>query len=242
MNTGLLLYILFNQISSTRWEGLIFLPLFFGKMKFKAIILTTILFSFNHENSLSQNDTVKGSSYVFQFIPSGKKNIYGLAFGLVGSETICNIVGTKKSHGINLQIIGQGFFIPLNRKAFGYKSTLQGDSSWMVKSKNPSDYKAIHNGLLLSSFGTLTDKTNGIVLSSWCSLGYEMNGITINLISSKYVSLNGLSISINNEANSVKGVQVGIINRTSRLKGFQIGIWNVNDKRKLPLINWSFSH
>lgn len=201
-----------------------------------------ILISFNHEITLAQNDTVKGNSYVFHFIPSGKKNIYGFAFGLVGSETICNIEGIKKSHGINLQIFGQGFFIPLNRKAFGYKSSLQSDSSWMVKSKNDSNYKAIHNGLLLSSFGTLTDKTNGIALSSWCSLGYEMNGITINLFASKYVSLNGLSISINNEANSVKGVQVGIINRTSKLKGIQIGIWNVNHKRKLPIINWSFSN
>jgi hypothetical protein len=199
-----------------------------------------LFFAFSFYSCSQEKLDTNNNAYVFRFLPSGKINIYGLAFGIIGSETICNIPGTKKSHGINIQIIGQGLFIPLNPKAFKYKAIFGSDSSWMVSRLDSANYKAIHNGLLISTFGTMTEKTNGISISSWSSLGYFMNGIGINLISSKYAVVNGLSISINNEAYLVKGVQIGVLNRTTKLKGFQFGLWNVNKKRKLPLINWCF--
>ena len=184
--------------------------------------------------------TSKENSYVFRFLPSTKDNIYGIAFGIVGSETVCNFPNTKNSHGINIQIIGQGLFIPLNRNAFGYKTNFMTDSSYMVKNINDVLFKAKHNGLLISGFGTMTDITNGISISFLSSMGYYMNGISINLLSSKYTNVNGLSIAINNEAYKVNGIQIGLINRTNKLKGFQFGIWNVNSKRRLPFINWNF--
>jgi len=210
-------------------------------------LLLLVYFGVPNLKCLSQDlDTNQSSgeknSYFFRMIPSVRDNIYGIAFGLFGSEVICNHKNLKKSHGLNVQIFGQGLFIPINRRAFTYKRTLATDSSWMVvqMQTNEMHYKAKHNGILISGFGTMTDESNGIVLSGLSSMGYKVNGIAFNLLSSKYYELNGLSIALNNESYIVKGIQCGLINRTKKLKGFQFGLWNVNEKRKLPLINWSF--
>ena len=186
----------------------------------------------------AQIDSAKGNACVVWLLPSAKKNIYGLSIGLIGSETICNIKGTKKSHGVNAQLFGQGIFVPFNRKSFSYNNTMQNDSSFMVKQYDPTNFRAQHNGILISGFGTWTETSNGIVISGLSSLGYVMNGIAFNLLSSKYTKMNGISVSINNEAHEVKGIQFGLINRTNKLSGVQFGLWNVSGKRKLPILNW----
>jgi hypothetical protein len=190
--------------------------------------------------SFAQQDSTKTTenAYVFRFLPSVKDNLYGIGFGLFGSEVICNVSNTRKSHGLNIQIIGQGLFVPLNRKAFSYNVLFATDTSWMLREN--TKFKAKHNGILISGFGTMTEVSNGIVLSGLSSLGYYLNGLGFNLLSSKYTYVNGVSISLNNQAYQVKGVQIGLINKTRKLKGFQIGLWNCNEKRKLPFINWSF--
>jgi hypothetical protein len=186
----------------------------------------------------AQEDSVKGNAYILWLLPSTKKNIYGLSIGLIGSETICNIKGTKRSHGVNIQLFGQGIFVPFNRKSFSYKNTMKDDSSFMVKQYDPANFRAQHNGILISGFGTWTEASNGIVISGLSSLGYSMNGLAFNLLSSKYTKMNGISVSINNEAHEVKGIQFGLVNRTNKLSGVQIGLWNVSGKRKLPILNW----
>jgi len=204
-------------------------------------ILFFIFFAIATANILfAQKDEIKKleNSYVFRFLPSVKDNIYGIGIGLFGSEVICNVTHVRRSHGLNIQIIGQGLFVPLNRKAFSYNVLFATDTSWMLRENHK--FKAVHNGVLISSFGTMTEASNGIVLSGLSSLGYYLNGLGINLLSSKYTYVNGLSISLNNQSYMVKGLQVGLINKTRKLKGFQIGLWNCNEKRKLPLINWSF--
>src|SRR5690554_8218915 len=78
--------------------------------------LTFILLLLSLTNfSFSQNDTIKFDKkakdrFGIWLIPSASKNIYGIAIGPVGSEAICNRPYTKYSHGLNLQILGQGFF------------------------------------------------------------------------------------------------------------------------------------
>ena len=41
-----------------------------------------------------------------------------------------------------------------------------------------------------------------------------------------------------NRQHKVNGLQIGLFNRCVELNGFQIGLWNVNEKRKLPIVNW----
>ncbi|MFM6994385.1 MAG: hypothetical protein ACKOWO_04615 [Sediminibacterium sp.] len=175
------------------------------------------------------------NAYVLHFIPSVKDNIYGISLGPIGSEAICNDIKLRKSHGMNIQLIGQGFFIPMNRKEFAFEQILLPLDSLFFSKHNA---RSLHNGLLISTFGTYTDFSNGIVLSAGCSFGRKVNGLAINLFSNKYYVANGVELGIQNQAHKVNGLQIGFFNRCAELNGLQIGLWNVNEKRSLPLVNW----
>lgn len=175
------------------------------------------------------------NAYIFHFIPSVKNNIYGVSFGPVGSESICNVSYLRKSHGLNFQLIGQGLFIPLNIQEFSFDSLLLKPDTLLFTTQNA---RSLHNGLLLSIFGTYTDFSNGIVLSAGCSFGRKVNGLAFNLFANKYYVVNGVELGIQNQAHQVNGLQIGLFNRCVVLNGLQIGLWNVNEKRKLPIVNW----
>lgn len=179
-------------------------------------------------SAFAQNDSLtlhepKKNAYPFWLLPTQKDNVVGIALGLVGSETFCDNKKVISSHGVNFQLIGQGLFIPFNNKAMSYKVIFHDSLAFYIDSEWKD--KVRHNGILLSVFGTMTHVTNGIA---------------INLLANKYALVNGISIGISNESYTTKGIQIGIINRAKKLKGFQFGLWNVNQKRKLPFINWCF--
>jgi hypothetical protein len=68
-----------------------------------------------------------------------------------------------------------------------------------------------------------------------------VNGAGISLLMNTHHIVNGLTVaSVGNHNIICRGVQVGLINTCSKLTGLQFGLWNVNQKRKLPLINWNF--
>jgi hypothetical protein len=123
----------------------------------------------------------------------------------------------------------------LNRKVFAFEQILLPLDSLFFTTQNT---RSLHNGLLLSTSGTYTDFSNGIVLSVGCSFGRKVNGLAVNLFANKYYVANGVELGIQNQAHKVNGLQVGLFNRCVELNGLQIGLWNVNEKRKMPLINW----
>jgi hypothetical protein len=177
----------------------------------------------------------KVDRYVIWVIPSLATNIYGIAIGPIGSETICHSPYPKKSHGINIQI-GQGLVL-----TFGIGRYKLEEPTDTLSKKSDSSYKrVIHNGILVSVFGTLTNQINGISLSSWMSMNNKVNGLSINPLWNLQDTLNGMSIGLVNMSRKTSGIQLGIYNKTLRLRGFQFGLWNVNERRSFPIINWNF--
>ena len=69
-------------------------------------------------------------------------------------------------------------------------------------------------------------ETRGVVLTGSQNLADEFSGIVISTLRNK--SVKG------------RGLQVGLLNICKDMKGVQLGLWNVNGKRRLPFINWSF--
>lgn len=202
-----------------------------------ALILASCLFS--QSESLEFDKRAK-DRYIAWFIPSASKNIYGLALGIVGSEAVCNRPYTKYSHGINLQIIGQGIFQTFVITKIKFKDLYPQEESDTLDLQEEEAKRAIHNGILISPFGTFTDQVNGVSLSSWMSMGTKINGISFNLLWNYYEQVNGITIGFVNHTAVTKGLQIGLVNKTIKLKGFQIGLWNKNEKRALPILNWSF--
>ncbi len=204
------------------------------------LILFSAIFSFSQNDSLKFDKKTK-DRFVIWLIPSASKNIYGIAIGPVGSEAICNKPYTKYSHGLNVQIPGQGilqvFYILNSPFKQSYKNDIIENEVIVV---DTSYNRVIHNGLLLSLLGTFSDQVNGVSISGWMSLGKNINGVSANLLWNLYHEINGLSIGVFNSSLIMQGVQIGFINKTIKLKGVQIGFWNRNEKRSLPLVNWNF--
>jgi hypothetical protein len=188
----------------------------------------------SHQDSIKL-DKLKRDRYIIWLLPSAATNIYGIAVGLFGSDALCNSPYTKYSHGINFQVFGQGFVntFYINKVDFSneFLQETHNDSTWR---------RAVHNGILLSTFGTWTDKVNGISFSLWMSAGTKVNGISCNLLWNLYHQINGVSIAAFNRTAITKGFQIGFLNKSNELRGFQFGIWNKNEKRSLPIINWNF--
>lgn len=178
----------------------------------------------------------KQKAYGVRLLPSIVPQFYGLALGLVGSDAICNLPYTKTTNGINVQLFGTGFTALLNPTEFSYEAMFNEESGWM-QNRNIMP-KAVHNGLLISGFGTLTPVSNGIMLGGLSSAGNLMNGLSINGLQNKYTTANGICIALINQCYELNGIQIGLINRSTKLKGLQIGLWNINSKRKLPLLNF----
>jgi hypothetical protein len=202
------------------------------------VIVFSVIFSFS-QNSQSIPDKKMKNRFVIWLIPSAAKNIYGIAIGPVGSEAICNRPYTKYSHGLNLQVPGQGFFqvFFINKVDKGF---FAGNDAGRMVYQDTIPERAVHNGLLISPLGTFTDQVNGMSISLWMSMGKKVNGLSFNLLWNLYSNINGVSLGLVNHAGAIKGLQIGLINKAKEMKGFQFGLWNINEKRSLPLINWNF--
>jgi hypothetical protein len=198
----------------------------------KALIL--LLFVFYCFNSFSQNDSIKTDNkskdrYGFWLIPSASKNIYGIAFGLFGSETKCNRHYTKYSHGLNLQIPGQGFLQVFLVNKVKFEKISQTNNNDSITQPDTILLRAVHNGIIISPLGTFTPKVNGLSFSLFMSLGHKINGISINLFWNLYDTMNGLSLGLFNTTGTMKGIQAGLFNKSANLRGIQFGIWNKNE-------------
>lgn len=93
------------------------------------------------------------------------------------------------------------------------------------------------NGIAVTALYSFIDQINGVGISLLFNITYKLNGMSISLNNST-VELNGIQIGLLNKAKKSMGLQLGFINKTIKLKGLQIGLWNINEKRKLPIINW----
>lgn len=196
-------------------------------------------FLFSQSDSLEFDKKAK-DRYVAWLIPSVSRNIYGIAIGLVDSEAICNRPYTKFSHGLNVQVPGQGFFQTFYINKMSIKNFYGNKNSDSLNLQDVFPKKAIHNGLIISPLGTFTDQVNGISFSLWMSMGKKINGLSFNLLWNLYEQINGITIGFVNHTALTKGLQIGLVNKTIKLKGFQFGLWNKNEKRSLPFINWNF--
>jgi len=206
------------------------------------IIFSSAIISFSQSVDTLILDKKEKNRYVIWLIPASAKNIYGLAIGPIGSESICKAHYTKYSHGINLQLIGQGLFQTFYISKLHFNDFYLSDSmQFNENSYETLPIRSMHNGLLISPFGTFTDKVNGFSFSLWMSMGRKVNGISFNLLWNLYSHVNGLSIGFFNHEVIMKGLQIGLINKTLNLNGIQFGLWNKNERRSLPFINWNFT-
>lgn len=99
---------------------------------------------------------------------------------------------------------------------------------------------SICNGLQIAFLGTSAYKCNGVQIA-FCNEADNLKGLQLGGLMNIAKDTKGVQISLFNDSRKhIQGVQIGFVNKAKNLKGIQFGLWNVNQKRKLPIINWSF--
>lgn len=161
-------------------------------------------------------------------------NICGISGGL---SYIPKMPQNVSTHGINLSLIGEGilaFAIPC--------SPIPNDDS---------SFNTVWDG------DTMVHKIDGINLSGSGTMGYcNINGLSAGFCAQVVNKVNGASavimqnyVQVSNgiqasfmitEAYKMRGLQIGAYNKSHHTRGIQIGLWNVNERRKMPFINWNF--
>lgn len=94
------------------------------------------------------------------------------------------------------------------------------------------------NGISAAYGTNQVDLHRGAQVSAIFTFAYHAIGFQGAFVHASAHVLHGLQLSAINVAGKARGLQIGVFNRAKNLRGLQIGIWNVNQKRKLPLLNW----
>ena len=178
-------------------------------------------------------------------------NIHGISVGLgssIESERNTN------TNGIKLELIGLGLFVPFQPEYPDFKNGYSERINGLSLSAMGTVCDCLTNGLSVGAIAQTNNRVNGISATMYTNITDKQNGIMAAFGNVSDV-MNGIQLGgFNNssEAHGVqlsflvnfsaetRGLQIGAFNISDNLRGVQIGLWNVNQKRKLPLINWNF--
>jgi hypothetical protein len=188
--------------------------------------------------------------------------ITGVSFGIFSglSEKHTNVL----TNGLRLELIGIGLLLPLApRSPIDERDSLiqirEVRFTEKINGLNLSgsgtacddcvvngltlggigQYLYAANGISISIVGIITEKHNGLQLSMFNDV-HKGNGMQLGL-GNDAIDFKGIQVSVlSNHAVKSRGIQVGLFNKSKNLKGLQFGLWNINQKRKMPLINWNF--
>ena len=210
--------------------------------------MNKILFVLFFIISLHTNGQVSKNRYAVWVTPSIDTRINGLSVGLmINSLKNNDSILTTIVNGLNTEIVGAGFFLPLapsspiyfESNEF-YENIENVDS--IIRSYAYVKYKINGFNCSLGGLGGHDIHVNGINLSWLNTLAGKTNGISACALINVTAVANGVSFAILiNNTMQTKGLQIGLFNETKKLRGIQIGLWNRNEKRNLPIINWNFS-
>jgi hypothetical protein len=187
--------------------------------------------------------------------------IHGVSFGFLTDNVSA---GNTLTNGVRVELLGLGFLLPIIPSS----PIAQSDGAFAEVMSRPVQQKV--NGLNLCVTGTVGQccvnglsaggigqsllKSNGVTVCSMINLVQQQNGLMLSMFNDAFImrgaqlglsnkSFHGVGLqlgALNNYAEDMSGVQIGLFNKSKNLLGLQFGLWNVNQKRKMPLVNWCF--
>jgi hypothetical protein len=217
----------------------------------------SVIFSFL--NVSAQSDT-KDYFPIWSFTQDSAR-IHGISFGFLTDNVDA---GQTLTNGLRLELLGLGFLLPL----FPASTIARSDEEFhdvmnRVRKQNVNGVNLCTkgtvgdcavNGMSCGGIGQSLVEVNGVTLSTMMNLVQKQNGLMMSMFNDAFVMHGGqLGLSnnayhcsglqcaaLNNYAHITHGLQIGLFNKAETLHGVQVGLWNVNQKRKLPLLNWCF--
>jgi hypothetical protein len=209
-------------------------------------ITTTIFFTLLSANIFCQN------YFPIWTFHQKNINIHGISVGFFSTAISERNTNTN---GIRLELIGLGMFTALI-PSFPEFDTLPPSEriNGLSLSASGTICDCYTNGVSAGFVGQINRQVNGISLSAMMNIAKKQNGVMIATANYTEITnglqlgltngsskINGVQIAMTiNESEEMRGLQIGVVNKSENFRGIQIGIWNVNQKRKLPIVNWNF--
>jgi hypothetical protein len=173
---------------------------------------------------------------VIWFSPTNANEIRGVNIGLA-SMTFRGDSFAVKGVNLNADILAMILTFP----ALIYATA----GNTLINMPDTIDYRRMPgriSGFSASIGGLMTlDKLEGVFLNGGICVATQSKGLVVTGTQNLVDDFRGVIIAgIRNRSYRGTGLQLGLFNICKHLKGVQIGLWNVNSKRRLPFINWSF--
>lgn len=168
--------------------------------------------------------------------PSNANSIKGVAIGL---QTMHMEWDPLEVRGVNLNADAFSFMAGIYYLiALPFDNTLIN----MPDTVDKSEINIRVSGLSLSGGGLVGRMlVKGVSINGGICVAIETRGVVLTGSQNLADEFNGVVVSgLRNKSIRGRGVQVGLLNICKDMKGIQLGLWNVNGKRRLPFINWSF--
>lgn len=171
--------------------------------------------------------------------------IYGVSVGAFNANESSNTT----TNGLRLEAPGIGFLLSF-MPATPWDTANGFTPEVFPANKTPEKI----SGINLSATGGICYRVNGISIAGLTQVNWRINGISVSCMVNATETMNGIQYGTVNICESVRGIQIGMGVRTDQLRGIQIGfinssrntrglqfgLWNINEKRKLPILNWNF--
>lgn len=212
-------------------------------MKTKLTILAIIGITCN----VNAQTELRSSKILLGNFHQPNQNINGLSVGLWPS--LDNDFRNVYTNGIKLEAIGFGVAVPLIPRSpvaeteEQFRAILSDPPSERINGLNLSGSGSvgdcITNGISVGFIGQINREISGVSASVMMNFSQKHSGLQMAMFNESYL-MNGLQIGVGNYGRKTRGIQIGITNHSDNLKGLQFGLWNVNQKRKLPILNWNF--
>lgn len=173
---------------------------------------------------------------VIWFTPSEANEIRGVNICVLQTLTFGGAPLTIRGVNVGIDIVSAYGTMMLMFDAYRHNSL-----SKMADTIDRSEKTIIVHGLHATIGGFVGDEVKGVALNGGLSIARQGYGLILTGFQNLVDDFRGVTIStLRNKSIKGAGLQIGLFNICKHLKGVQIGLWNVNSKRKLPFINWSF--
>lgn len=200
-----------------------------------------------HGQTLCAQETKRKNIFPIWTFHQREINIHGLSLGLASWQGEPRLTNTN---GIKIELIGLGVFSllmpssPVSTNEAEYNGEMSFPVSEKINGVNLSASGTICNcrtsGLIAGFVGQFNTKVNGLSAAGYLNMAEAHNGVQLAFLYSESYQMRGLQMALFALAHRAQGVQIGLYNWAKQLKGIQIGLWHKNQKRSLPIINWSF--
>lgn len=179
-------------------------------------------------------DTVYRKKIIWFIPPFDTKvdEINGLGLGFTAWPS--NFKDSLKVNGLCIEVLSLGFFAPI----FG--SFLRRDSIIFAEQSEPTTVKI--KGVNINAGGAIGEtEITGFYIGGVTTMVNKLKGFSVTGVHTIAHEMRGVSISgLRNQSKKARGVQIALFNSCKDLRGVQLGLWNRNQRRSLPIVNWSF--